>query len=123
MTTEKAKNVNYTDAMVETMREAYTAAKDTDEREAVVLEMAETFGKTKRSIVSKMSREGFYVKKETVSNVTGSKPAKKEDLAAELVEISGLNLVAPEKMNKTDLVVLIDYFKSVKVDFETVVSE
>ena len=70
-----------------------------------------------------MSREGFYVKKETVSNVTGSKPAKKEDLAAELVEISGLNLVAPEKMNKTDLVVLIDYFKSVKVDFETVVSE
>ena len=123
MTTEKAKNVNYTDAMVETMREAYTAAKDTDEREAVVLEMAETFGKTKRSIVSKMSREGFYVKKETVSNVIGSKPAKKEDLAAELVEISGLNLVAPEKMNKTDLVVLIDYFKSVKVDFETVVSE
>jgi hypothetical protein len=123
MTTEKAKNVNYTDEMVETMRGAYTAAKSTDEREAVVLAMAETFGKTKRSIVSKMSREGFYVKKEAVSNVTGTKPAKKEDLAAELVEISGLNLVAPEKMNKTDLVVLIDYFKSVKADFETVVSE
>ena len=107
----KAKTENYTTEMVQEMSAAYTAADTQEARDAVVSEMAEKFGKSRRSIISKMSREGFYQKKETVSKVTGEKPAKKEDLAVSLREVSGLPLVSAEKLNKTDLLDLIAAFK------------
>lgn len=113
------KNVNYTPEQVQTMREAYESATDETSRETVVLALAEQFGKSKRSIVSKMSREGFYVAKVQVSKVTGEKPAKKEELAVELRKVSGLPMVSAEKLNKTDLQDLINYFEAVAGDVET----
>ena len=105
------KNVNYTPEQVQEMREQYTEATTQETREAVVNAVAEKFGKSKRSIVSKMSREGFYVAKATVSKVTGEKPAKKEDLAVVLRKVSGLPMVSAEKLNKTDMQDLIEHFK------------
>lgn len=104
---------NYSPEQVQEMREAYTEATTQETRDAVVLAVAERFGKSKRSIVSKMSREGFYVAKATVSKVTGEKPAKKDDLAVILRKVSGLPMVSAEKMNKTDIQDLITHFKEV----------
>lgn len=121
----KTKTVNYTPEMVSTMREAYEKATDETTREAVVLEMAEKFAKSKRSIVSKMSREGFYVPKVAVSKVTGEAPAKKDALAVQLRKVSGLPMVSAEKLNKTDIQDLINAFENMgyidgeKVDAES----
>jgi len=105
------KTANYTEKQVETMREEYSAADTVETRAAVVADIAERFKKSTRSIISKMSREGFYVKKVAVSKVTGEKAAKKEDLAVTLRAVSGLAMVSAEKMNKTDLVDLINHFE------------
>lgn len=104
------KTVNYSVEQVDTMRTAYEAAKDTESRAAVVAKMAEDFKKSTRSVISKMSREGFYIKKEAVSSVTGATPAKKEALAVQLRDISDLPMVSAEKLNKTDLQDLIQHF-------------
>ena len=109
--TEKAKTENYTAEMVATMREQYQAAENQEAREAVVESLAAEFGKGKRSIISKMSREGFYIKKDVKSKVTGEKPAKKEELADTLREVSELPLVGIEKANKTAIVELIAAFR------------
>jgi hypothetical protein len=109
MPTTKA--ANYTDEQVTEMKGAYTQAESAEGRDAAVIAIAEKFGKSKRSIISKMSREGFYVKKTVVSTVTGEKPAKKEELAIQLRSVSGLPMVSAEKLNKTDLQDLIQHFK------------
>jgi len=108
-----SKAANYTEQQVETMHDEYTAAETADQRAAVVADIAERFQKSTRSIISKMSREGFYIKKVAVSKVTGEKAAKKEDLAVQLRAVSGLVMVSAEKMNKTDLVDLITHFEKV----------
>ena len=110
----KVKSVNYTPEQVQEMRADYTAAKNADEREAVVVAIAEKFGKSKRSIISKMSREEFYIAKVAVSKVTGAKPAKKDELANTLRFVSGLPMVSAEKLNKTDLQDLISHFESLE---------
>jgi len=105
MATVKAQN--YSPEQVQTMKADYTKATDAETREAVVLHLAETFGKSKRSIVSKMSREGYYIAKKVISKVTGETPAKKDALAVQLREVSGLPMVSAEKLNKTDIQDLI----------------
>jgi len=105
--------VNYTKDQVSTMREQYEGAKDEQGRSAVVDKIAAKFQKSRRSIVAKMSREGFYIAKKVISKVTGEKPQKKEALAVTLREVSGLAMVSAEKMNKTDLQDLIRHFNSV----------
>jgi hypothetical protein len=67
--------------------------------------LAETLGKSVRSIVAKLSREGVYKKKEYVSK-TGEKPVKKDAHADAIGSI--LRLTEPEiesltKANKTAL--------------------
>lgn len=118
MPTTKA--ANYSEEQMTTMEQEYTAATNAEERAAVVASIAERFKKSPRSIISKMSREGFYIKKVAVSTVTGGKAAKKDVMAQELVDVSGLALVSAEKLNKTDLALLITHFESL-VEVETVV--
>jgi len=110
----KVKAANYTPEQVEEMQTAYTGAADAAERETVVLDIAAKFGKSKRSIISKMSREGFYIRKVAVSKVTGTKPAKKSELANTLRFVSGLPMVSGEKLNKTDLQDLIEHFEGLQ---------
>jgi len=116
-----AKTVNYTPEMTKDIVDAYSAVRDEDEetRDAMVEELAAKYGKMVRSIRAKLSREGVYVSKKVVSKVTGEDPAKKEELAKRLVEVSGLNLVWAEKLNKTDLVALIRAFESAGSDEES----
>lgn len=110
------KKVNYTDEQVSEMRVAYDEADTFESREEVVQKIAEKFKKSKRSIIAKMSREGFYIKKEVVSKVTGAKPAKKEDLAIELRKVSLLPLVSAEKLTKTDILDLINFFNLYNIE-------
>lgn len=122
MTTTKT--VNYTNEQVSAMRKEYESAKTQEAREAVVSALATQFKKSKRSIISKMSREGFYKPKQTVSKVTGEKPAKKDDLANTLRFVSGLPMVSAEKLNKTDIQDLITHFEKLNgLDSEMVESD
>ena len=114
-----AKTENYTADMVTEMVAAYTAAPegqsdaDVAARDAVVANLAEKFGKSPKSIRAKLSRENVYIPKETKSKVTGSKPASKTELAEKLVNVSGieLNTDSVAKMNKVDIVKLIEAFE------------
>ena len=79
-----------------------------------VEKLAQEFGKTVKSVVAKLSREGVYKKKEYVSK-TGEKPVKKDALANELQE--AFKLTASEadsltKANKTALAKILNSFKA-----------
>lgn len=114
-----AKTENYTTEMVTEMVAVYTAAPegqseaDVAARDGVVANLAEKFGKSPKSIRAKLSRENVYIPKETKSKVTGAKPASKVDLAEKLAAVSGieLNTDSVAKMNKVDIVKLIDAFE------------
>ena len=104
------KTANYTPDQVHEMQTAYEKATDATTRKKVVADIAKKFGKSTRSIISKMSREGFYIKQVTISKVTGEKAAKKDELAVTLRGVSGLPMISAEKMNKTDIQDLINFF-------------
>lgn len=83
-----------------------------------VAQFAEKFGKTVKSVVAKLSREGVYQKKEYVSK-TGAKPIKKEEIADvfqlmfKLTEGEADSLT---KANKTALAkILTAYVEATKV--------
>ena len=100
------KTVNYTTEQTAELVAAYLA----DATEATIATFAEKFGKTARSIIAKLSREGVYKKKEYVGK-TGEKPVKKDQLADKLAELAGLNeaeATSLEKASKTALQKLID---------------
>ena len=101
------KTVNYTDAQTTELVAAYNAVRETshDERQAVVVQFAEKFGKTARSIVAKLSREKVYVPKEYVSK-TGEKPVKKDahaDAIGAVLKLSENEIESLTKANKTAL--------------------
>lgn len=99
------KTVNYTAEMTAELVEAYKA----EPNEATVKAMAEKLGKTVKSVVAKLSREGVYVKKE-YTNKRGEKPVAKAALVARLAELTGEtedNLGSLEKATKHALEVLV----------------
>ena len=67
--------------------------------------IAESLGKTVRSVVAKLSREGVYQKKVYVSK-TGEKPVKKDTTAEQIGVLVGLSegeVDSLTKANKTAL--------------------
>ena len=106
-----AKAPNYTVEQETVMSEMYTAVRGESEakRAEIVAEIAAMFKKSPASIRAKLSRMQIYIPKVAVSKVTGGEAAKKDELAAKLVKVSGLNLISAEKLNKTDLVALIAF--------------
>jgi len=66
-TTKAAKAPNYTDAMVETAKATYEAlrAEGLSNKE-VTKQIGADLGKTPRSVISKLTREGVYIKDEPV---------------------------------------------------------
>ena len=82
--TEKV--VNYTTEQTAEIVAAYLAnpAKGTVEALAV------QFGKTSRSIVAKLSREGVYKKAVYVSK-TGAKPVRKNEIVCEIAKAIGID--------------------------------
>lgn len=130
-----AKTPNYTPEMETIMRNMYLANRDENQevRDSTITDIvnalsAEPFEviKEPKSIISKLSRmftdegEQLYVRKVTVSKVTGETPAKKADMAALLAvavnadnpatvsdrKIPRLNPENVVKLNKSDIVAL-----------------
>ena len=89
------KIVNYTEAQTAQMVQAYQA----EPTRETVNTLAVEFGKSVRSIVAKLSREGVYQKPEPVSK-TGEPVTRKDDLADRLAEVCGLTEAEADSLTK-----------------------
>lgn len=92
------KVVNYTPEMTVKILEAYSKGESVES-------IAESMGKTARSVIAKLSREGVYKKKEYVSK-TGEKPVKKDvhaDAIGAILRLSEGEIDSLTKANKSAL--------------------
>ncbi len=92
------KVVNYTPEQTAQMLQDYACG-------VTVEKIAESLGKTVRSVVAKLSREGVYRKKEYVSK-TGEKPVKKDahaDAIGAILKLSEGEIDSLTKANKSAL--------------------
>ncbi len=126
----KAKVENYTPQETQEIVEAYTdcgteiTESAHDKRAQVVKDLAAKFGKSERSIRSKLvtqkdaDGEKIYIARAKVSGVTGEKPEKKEVLAARLAAATPFQVRADslEKMNKDTIQAYLTYFNAQIVD-------
>jgi hypothetical protein len=104
-----AKTVNYTPEQTAKMVADYQAG-------VTVESMAEALGKSVRSIVAKLSREGVYQKK-VYKTKTGEAVVKKDAWADYIGEALGLSEADTEsltKANKTALAKIADFIKAEK---------
>ena len=98
--------VNYSDEQVKHMVEQYST-KPTRE---TVENLAEELGKSVKSVIGKLSREGVYKKTEYTTK-TGEKPITKLELVQDLetlLELENNALAGLEKAPKTVLKILKD---------------
>jgi len=134
--TTAVKVQNYTPAQTAEMVSRYlaggtgTESADFDKRDAIVKQLATELKKGERSIRSKLTREKVdgkqvYIARSTVSKVTGTKPAKKDAMSADLVTSAGdtsgvskqlLNAESIEKMNKPEISILTAQFNALHVE-------
>jgi hypothetical protein len=101
MATEKV--VNYTPEQTAALVEAYKAG-------TTVEALAETLGKSVRSIVAKLSREGVYQKKTYVTK-TGESPVKKDahaEAIGKILMLSEPDVDSLTKANKRALRAIFD---------------
>ena len=94
---------NYTEEMVTTMRSLYSA---NPTRETVDV-LAEQLGKSVRSIIAKLSREGIYVAQPRVTK-TGEPVVRKAELVSQINEHFGMEFPTLIKASKVDLQNLLD---------------
>ncbi len=94
---------NYTDEMVAQMTAAYT---ENPSRETVD-ELANTLGKTTRSIIAKLSREGVYIAQPRTTK-SGEPVVAKAELVSAIEEHFGIELPTLVKAGKQDLQRLVD---------------
>ena len=94
---------NYTKDMVTTMHSLYTA---NPTRETVDV-LAEQLGKSVRSIIAKLSREGIYVAQPRVTK-TGEPVVRKAELVSQINEHFGEDFPTLIKASKVDLQNLLD---------------
>ncbi len=97
MAEKTAKPANYTAEQTVALVAAYQAAPTAE----TVADLAAKFGKTVRSVVAKLSREGVYQKKEYTTK-KGEKPMRKEDMATALMEAFGLTEAEAESLTKAN---------------------
>jgi hypothetical protein len=96
--TEVTKAANYTEEMVDAMVADYQSnpTKDT------VAKLSAEFGKTTRSIVAKLVREGVYVAAPRVTK-TGAPVVRKAEIVSQIQDALGVELATLEKASKADL--------------------
>ena len=97
------KTVNYTAEQTAEVLSLYAAGTD-------VVEIAERFGKTARSIIAKLSREGVYQKK-TYTTKTGEAVQKKDqtaDAIGAILRMTESEIESLTKANKTALKKIFD---------------
>ena len=97
-----AKNVNYTPEQTQMMVIEYQAGQ-------TVESLAETLGKSVRSVVAKLSREGVYVAKTYVSK-SGEPVAKKDMVADAIGNVLGLTEAETESLTKANKTALSKIF-------------
>ena len=95
---------NYTEDMVAEMTEAYQA----NPTRETVEELASKFGKTVRSIIAKLSREGVYVAQPRVTK-SGEPVVRKAELVAQINAHFEIELPTLVKASKADLQKLVDH--------------
>ena len=100
------KTVNYTTEQTVKMVADYKAGVTV---EAIAVEL----GKSVRSVVAKLSREGAYQKKEYTTK-KGEVPVRKEDLAGELMLLLGLTEAEADSMAKANKTALAKVLAIVK---------
>ena len=109
-TAKTVKAVNYTAEQTAAMLAAYTAAPTVETVEAIAADL----GKSVRSIVAKLSREGVYKKKEYKTK-TGEAVVKKDAAADEIGAILGMaenDVDSLTKANKTALKMILEALKA-----------
>jgi glucokinase len=94
---------NYTEEMVSEMTTAYT---DNPTRETVDA-LAQQFGKTTRSIIAKLSREGVYIAQPRTTK-SGEAVISKSELVSAVQDHFGIELPTLVKAGKADLQRLVD---------------
>jgi hypothetical protein len=94
---------NYTDEMVASMTEQYVANPTRETVDA----LAQEFGKSVRSIIAKLSREGVYVAQPKVTK-TGEPVVRKAELVALLEAHFEVAIPTLVKASKADLQRLVD---------------
>ena len=98
--------VNYTQEMVDLMRNRYSA----NPTRETVEELANELDKSIKSVIGKLSREGIYLKSEYLTK-TGEKPITKKELVEKTSEILGMEyqaLAGLEKSPKSSLKSLVE---------------
>ena len=94
---------NYTDEMVASMTEQYVANPTRETVDA----LAQEFGKSVRSIIAKLSREGVYVAQPKVTK-SGEPVVRKAELVAQLEAQFEVAIPTLVKASKADLQRLVD---------------
>ena len=98
---EKMASKNYTDEMVSQMVQSYQEQPNLE----TVASLAQEFGKTTRSIIAKLSREGVY-KAQPRTTKTGEPVVRKDELVAEIATMLGIDdstIATVSKATKADL--------------------
>jgi hypothetical protein len=91
--------VNYTDEMTVAIVEAYVANPVIE----TVLELAEQFGRSKNSVIAKLSKEGVY-QKAVKLNKAGEPAVRKQALVRVISQLVGYDVESLEKASKQDLI-------------------
>jgi hypothetical protein len=102
------KVANYTQEQTAMLVEGYQAGTSVEQ-------LAESFGKSVRSIVAKLSREGVYQKKEYVTK-TGETPVKKDehaDFIGKSLSLSEADTESLTKANKRALAAVAEFIRKV----------
>lgn len=89
---------NYTDTMVNSMVGEYTANPSVE----TVAHLAKEFGKTKRSIIAKLVREGVYQAQERTTK-SGAPIVRKADYVSRIEASIGVSVPSLTKASKSDL--------------------
>jgi len=98
---------NYTDTMTEDLLNAYNSEPTVE----TVREFAEKFGKSPRSVIAKLVREGVYQSRPRTTK-TGEPVVRKSDLVAFIQSQIQIAMPTLEKASKQDLSKLAAYFQS-----------
>jgi len=101
------KTVNYTAEQTAELVSAYVSAPT---QETVAM-FAEKLGKSVRSVVAKLSREGVYQAKTYVAK-TGEKPVKKDSMADAIGAVLKLNEAEIESLTKANKTALAKIFSA-----------
>ena len=97
--------INYTDEETELLKKEYSE----NPCEETIATLAESLGKSTRSVIAKLTKMGIY-KAKTYLSKTGEPPIKKEELVAKIAAAIGEeveSLPGLEKVNKVTLIKLL----------------